>query len=170
MKAALVAAVMLPVLLVVGVIIAAVHAGRTSPVEPLRLGPVPAPMAAGAECATLLHALPTRLGDYPKTEPAQPIPPATRAWRHDDGEPIILRCGVERPLEFNRAAPLQLIDTVQWFEIAGTPASTWYAVDRDVYVALTVPNDSGPTPLQEVSDTITRTLAVRPLAPGPLPN
>ena len=45
--------------------------------------------------------------------------------------------------------------------------STWVSVDRPVYVALTLPNDSGPSPIQTVSDLITRTLPAVPIRPGP---
>ncbi|WP_040780730.1 DUF3515 domain-containing protein [Nocardia pneumoniae] len=167
-------AVALPVVLVVAVLVAAVLA-RRAPVErePLVLGPVPAPAADGPACAALLPALPADLGDFSKSTLVEPAPPATRAWqRTDGGDPIVLRCGLDRPLEFNRASPLQIVNGVQWFEVRDqtAKASTWFAVDRGTYIALTVPDGSGPTPLQEVSDTITATLPAQPIDPGPLPN
>ncbi|MGK8523478.1 DUF3515 domain-containing protein [Nocardia asteroides] len=167
-------AVALPVVLVVAVLVAAVLA-RRAPVErePLVLGPVPAPAAEGPACAALLPALPADLGEFTKSTLVEPAPPATRAWqRADGGVPIVLRCGLDRPLEFDRAAPLQVVNGVQWFEVRDQAAdqSTWFAVDRGTYVALTVPDGSGPTPLQAVSDTITATIPAQPLDPGPLPN
>jgi len=61
---------------------------------------------------------------------------------------------------------------VQWFEVSGADsgidASTWYTVDRPVYVALTVPGGSGPTPLQDASDAISASLPQTPLDPAPL--
>ncbi|MBH0775446.1 DUF3515 domain-containing protein [Nocardia bovistercoris] len=167
-------AVALPVVLIVGLVVAAL-VGRDlrTEREPLALGPVPAPAAAGPACTTLLPALPSDLGDYTKSQLVEPAPPATRAWqRPDGGDAIVLRCGLDRPLEFHRASPLQLVDTVQWFEVRdpAATASTWFAVDRETYIALTVPDGSGPTPLQEVSDTIVANLPQRPLDPGPLPN
>ncbi|WP_441947320.1 DUF3515 domain-containing protein [Nocardia sp. 2TAF39] len=167
-------AVALPVVLVVAVLVAAVLA-RRAPVdrEPLVLGPVPAPAAAGPACTALLPALPADLGEFTKSTLVEPAPPATRAWqRADGGDPIVLRCGLDRPLEFNRASPLQIVNGVQWFEARdqAAKASTWFAVDRETYLALTVPDGSGPTPLQEVSDTITAALPAQPIDPGPLPN
>ncbi|MFI6999658.1 DUF3515 domain-containing protein [Nocardia sp. NPDC050175] len=167
-------AVALPVALVVVVLGIAIFA-RNAPVdrEPLVLGPVPAPAATGAACTNLLPALPTELGDYTKSTLVEPSPPATRAWQHTDGgDPIVLRCGLDRPLEFNRASALQIVNGVQWFEARdqAAKASTWFAVDRETYIALTVPDGSGPTPLQAVSDTITANLPATPLDPGPLPN
>ncbi|RJO74960.1 DUF3515 domain-containing protein [Nocardia panacis] len=167
-------AVALPVVLVVGVLVAAVMARHTSAErEPLVLGPVPAPAAEGPECAALLPALPAEIGEFTKSTLVEPSPPATRAWqRASGGDAIVLRCGLERPLEFNRASALQLVDGVQWFEARdpAAKASTWFAVDRATYIAFTVPDGSGPTPLQEVSDTIAANLQARPLDPGPLPN
>ncbi|WP_063042893.1 DUF3515 domain-containing protein [Nocardia pseudovaccinii] len=167
-------AVALPVVLVVAVLVAAVLALRApTEREPLVLGPVPAPAADGPACAALLPALPVDLGDYSKSTLVEPAPPATRAWqRKDGGDAIVLRCGLERPLEFNRASPLQIVNGVQWFEVrdAAAKASTWFAVDRATYIALTVPDGSGPTPLQGVSDTITANIPAQPIDPGPLPN
>ncbi|MEV5836080.1 DUF3515 domain-containing protein [Nocardia sp. NPDC052112] len=167
-------AVALPVVLIVAVLVAAVLARRApTEREPLVLGPVPAPAADGPACTALLPALPVDLGDYSKSTLVEPAPPATRAWqRKDGGAAIVLRCGLERPLEFNRASPLQIVNGVQWFEVrdATAKASTWFAVDRATYIALTVPDGSGPTPLQGVSDTITANLPAQPIDPGPLPN
>ncbi len=167
-------AVALPVVLVVAVLVAAVLA-RRAPVErePLVLGPVPAPAADGPACAALLPALPAELGEFTKSTLVEPAPPATRAWqRAEGGDAIVLRCGLDRPLEFHRASPLQVVNGVQWFEVRDRTAevSTWFAVDRATYVAFTVPDGSGPTPLQEVSDTITAHLPAQPIDPGPLPN
>ncbi|WP_040791460.1 DUF3515 domain-containing protein [Nocardia paucivorans] len=170
-------AVALPIALVVGVVVAAVIVLRT-PVErePLALGPVPAPAATSPACATLVPAFPAELGDFTESTLVQPVPPATRAWqRPDGGAPIVVRCGLDRPMEFNRASPIQMVNDVQWFEVrdpaaVDTGQSTWYAVDRETYIALTVPDGSGPTPLQVVSDTITAHLPARPIDPGELPN
>ncbi|UGT63762.1 DUF3515 domain-containing protein [Nocardia asteroides] len=168
-------AVALPVMLIVGILVAAFIAAR-APVErePIALGPVPAPQADGPACTALLPALPDDIDDYRRAELVAPAPPGTRAWQRDDPatEPIVLRCGLDRPLEFNRASALQIVNNVQWFEIRDPAAagSTWFAVDRETYLGFTVPDGSGPTPLQAVSDAITATMPERPLDPNPLPN
>ncbi|EUA02588.1 hypothetical protein I546_6123 [Mycobacterium kansasii 732] len=68
-------------------------------------------------------------------------------------------------------APIQIVDRVQWFRVTDeTPSegrSTWYTVDRPVYVALTLPARSGPTPIQELSEVIDRTIAAVPIDPAP---
>ncbi|WP_328397684.1 DUF3515 domain-containing protein [Nocardia sp. NBC_00416] len=167
-------AVALPIALLIGVVVAAVVALR-SPVdrEPLALGPIPAPAATGTACATLIPALPADLGDRTRSTLVDPVPPATVAWQlPEGGEPIVLRCGLDRPLEFDRASTLQIVNGVQWFEVRDDAAATatWFAVDRETYIALTVPDGSGPTSLQAVSDTITAQLPAQPIDPGELPN
>ncbi|QBJ95144.1 DUF3515 domain-containing protein [Rhodococcus sp. ABRD24] len=167
-------AVALPVALVVGVIAAAVIAGRTPALEPVGLGPVQAPAAESTECTALMGSLPDKLGSYTRAELRDPAPPATAAWQQPEGDPVVLRCGLERPPEFDQASALSVVDGVQWFEISGAAqgidASTWYAVDRGVYVALTVPNGSGPTPLQDASSAVAQTLPQQTLDPAPIAN
>ncbi|MGO4205614.1 DUF3515 domain-containing protein, partial [Rhodococcus sp. TAF43] len=127
-----------------------------------------------AECNALMENLPEDMGDYTRAELRDPAPEATAAWQPSEGEPVVLRCGLERPPEFHQASALNVVDGVQWFEISGAAqgidASTWYAVDRGVYVALTVPNGSGPTPLQDASAAISASMPQKPLDPAPVPN
>ncbi|NIL78549.1 MULTISPECIES: DUF3515 domain-containing protein [Rhodococcus] len=167
-------AVALPVALLIGVIVAAVMVSGKSTRPPEALGPVNAPEAESPECTSLLGALPEQLGDYRSAELLDPAPAGARAWApgDDESEPVVLRCGLDRPDGFDVAAPLQVVNDVQWFEVSGADsgidASTWFAVDRAVYVALTVPGGSGPTPLQDASNAITAALPQTPLDPAPL--
>ncbi|MEU2000249.1 DUF3515 domain-containing protein [Rhodococcus sp. NPDC019627] len=167
-------AVALPVALVIGIVVAAVIAGRNPAKSPVSLGPVPAPAAASAECTALMAGLPDALGEYTRAELTPPAPAATAAWQPAEGEPLVLRCGLDRPAEFDQASSLQVINGVQWFEIsgesAGIDASSWFAVDRGIYVGLTVPRGVGPTPLQEMSDAVSKVLPQKPLDPAPVPN
>ncbi|WP_306362560.1 DUF3515 domain-containing protein [Nocardia sp. CC227C] len=168
-------AVALPIALLVGVIVMAVVARQNVTREPLALGSVPAPGADGPACTALLPALPGDIGDYTTSELVEPAPPATKAWQlPEGGEPIVLRCGLDRPLEFHRASPLQVVNGVNWFavrdETSGVTSGTWIAVDRGTYIAVTMPDSAGPTPLQEISNAITDTVPAQPLDPGELPN
>jgi hypothetical protein len=86
---------------------------------------------------------------------------------------VVLRCGLDRPADFVVGSPIQVVDRVQWFEVVAqqqsagdTGRSTWYTVDRPVYVALTLPSGSGPTPIQELSEVIDRTIAAVPINPA----
>ncbi|OBJ01049.1 hypothetical protein A5660_24520 [Mycobacterium alsense] len=176
-RAVLFAAVALAVV-TVGVILA-IAAARHAPPPPVVLPAAPAPHANDAACRALAEALPQRLGDYERAPLAQPPPEGAAAWRAGSGgEPVVLRCGLDRPGEFVVGSPIQVVDRVQWFQVAAGPQSagppsgnagrsTWYAVDRPVYVALTLPSGSGPTPIQELSDVIDRTVAAVPIDPAP---
>lgn len=81
---------------------------------------------------------------------------------------MILRCGLGRPAEFVVGAPIQMVDAVSWFRLQDPDSTriTWVCVDRPVYVAVTLPDGSGPTPIQELSGAIERTMARQPIQPG----
>jgi hypothetical protein len=147
--------------------------------QPVAIVSVPAPQAQSADCRILIDALPDRLGDYRRATPADPAPPGAAAWRASpDGEAVILRCGLDRPAEFVLGSPLQVVDEVSWFQVAeagadedpgaGTGRSTWFAVDRPVYVALTLPAGSGSTPIQEISRLIAKSLPAKAVDPAPV--
>jgi hypothetical protein len=171
--AVLIAAVALAVV-AIGVILA-LAATRQAPPPPVAVPAAPAPHASDGACRSLAGALPQRLGDYQRAALAQPAPEGAAAWRAGSGgEPVVLRCGLDRPAEFVLGSPLQIVDRVQWFEVSAggrsggdAGRSTWYAVDRPVYVALTLPSGSGPTPIQVLSDVIDHTMAAVPINPAP---
>ncbi len=165
------AAVALAVAVIGGIL--AIAALREAP-RPVAVPAVPAPQAESPACRSLAAALPQRLGDYQRVAIAQPAPAGATAWRSaPDGEPVVLRCGLDRPAGFVVGSPIQVVDRVQWFEVSagrqpagGAGASTWCTVDRPVYVTLTLPSGSGPTPIQQLSDVIDHTLAAVPIDPA----
>ncbi|GAA5160404.1 MULTISPECIES: DUF3515 domain-containing protein [Amycolatopsis] len=132
---------------------------------PLALVTVPASQADSPECATLVPALPAQLTSNGTTlnrrEIAEPAPPATVAWGAPDA--IVLRCGIDRPAELTQTSQLRTVSGVQWLPIEGDGTSTWYVVDRNVYVALTVPDSAGTGPLQTISDLVAAKLPAVPL-------
>lgn len=176
-RALLIAATVVAVAAVVVILVLAVLRQDPAQQQPVPVAAVPAPQATSAECSALTAGLPETLGGASRAALADPAPPGAAAWRADTGgEPIILRCGLDRPAEFVAGAPLQGVDDVQWFRVAeaGTEdpgaqqqRSTWYAVDRSVYVALTLPQGSGPTAIQELSAVIAATLPAKPVDPEP---
>jgi hypothetical protein len=147
----------------IGVIVA-IAATRQPRPQPVAIPAITGPQADDPACRTLLEALPQRLGDYQRAQPARPAP-GTAAWRNQ-GEAVVLRCGLPRPAGFVRGSPIQTVDNVQWFEVRQDNASTWYTVDRPVYVALTLPPGSGPTPIQQLSELIDRSMPAVPIRPG----
>ena len=150
-------------------------AGRDAPATaetgPLALVPVDAPDAAGPQCAALLAGLPATLpGDGGALAPrpvADPAPPGARAWAAAP-RPVVLRCGLTRPAELAPDSALLEVNGVRWLQLtdpAPNPEVVSYvAVDRPVYVVLTLPSDAGSGPLQAVADAVRTTLPATPVA------
>ncbi|MEV8442749.1 DUF3515 domain-containing protein [Actinosynnema sp. NPDC051121] len=169
----LVVALGLTALLVVGVVAAGLFLGSGADdvppahTGPVALVPVPAPKAGSDECKALLGALPAQLVSngvtMPRRELAAPAPAGALAWGDERHEPLVLRCGLDRPGDLTPTSGLRVISDVQWLEVAEGGSATWYVVDRPVYVALTVPSDAGTGPLQDISTTIRDTLAKGPV-------
>ena len=163
-RAALIAALVVAVG-TIGVILGiAATRDHTSPVV---VAAVPAPQAQDPACQKLTEALPQRLGDYTRAQLAQPAPVGAAAWQPaGTGDPVVLRCGLDRPADFVVGSPIQVVDRVQWFEVSQDQRSTWYTVDRAVYLALTLPQGSGPTPIQQLSELIDRIMPAHPIDPS----
>jgi hypothetical protein len=163
-----IAAVAVAVAAIVAVLAIAVLRQSPAQDEPVPIATVPAPKADGPDCTALMAALPEQLGDYRRAPAADPAPPGAAAWRAEaQTEPVILRCGLDRPLDFVVGAPVQVVEPVQWFELTDADRSTWFAVDRPVYIALTLPSGSGPTPIQDISKAIAQTMPATPVDPAP---
>lgn len=130
------------------------------PTGPLALVPVDAPDAGAPACTALVEALPDALPSNGKQLKrlaiAKPAPPASAAWAGDRGEPVVLRCGLGKPAEYEPTAQLRVVDKVNWLPVEGEGATTWYTVDRPVYIALTIPEDAGTGVVQELSETIAK--------------
>ncbi|PXY27058.1 DUF3515 domain-containing protein [Prauserella muralis] len=171
-RALIIAAAVLAVALAAAVAVLGLlsSSGEDSPDEPgpLPLVSIPAPQADSRTCAALIDAAPAELESagrqLQRRELAKPAPPATLAWGLDN--PVVLRCGLDRPPELTRTSSLRQINGVRWLEVPGEGSSTWYVVDRPVYAALTVPADAGTGPLQQISDTVAATLKQTPLRFG----
>lgn len=137
---------------------------------PLAVAAVPAPAADSPQCAALLAALPDRLQSgstqLDRRPLAEPVPPGTAAWGAQ--RPAVLRCGLDRPAELTRTAALLQINGVRWLQLRDQAAevTSWVAVDRAVYVVLTLADPTGTGPLQDVSSAITATLPAQPVQPG----
>jgi hypothetical protein len=168
-RGALIAALAVAATAVVGLLVVAALRQTPPRPAPVAIAAAPAPDADGDTCRTLMVALPDGLGDYHRAAAAEPVPAGAAAWQAGaDRDPVILRCGLERPDDFVVSSPLQAVDDVNWFRIGGEGRTTWVTVDRPVYVALTLPDGSGPTPIQLISGAVAKAMpAVRP-NPGPV--
>lgn len=129
---------------------------------PLAVPATPAPGASGRYCTDLFKQLPDDLG----AEARRTLivdEPGVAAW----GDPaIILRCGLPDPAELTCSANLTTFTdaggvSTQWLRIAAGSSVTYLAVDRPVRVAVTVPDSAGITPVQDLADSIARSLPAR---------
>lgn len=135
---------------------------RTNRQGPLALPPVVAPKATTPECSAVLAALPNELvvqgHPLPRRPLAQPAPPATVAWGDPQHDPVIVRCGLQHPPELQPTSPLADISGVNWLDRPTAGAISWVAVDRPVFVELTMPADAGTGPVQDLSAILGKTL------------
>lgn len=173
----IVLAAVLGVLLVAGVIALRVYGGAAPSGDnnrhnnnhgPIAVSAVSAPKAGSPECAKLARKLPKSMPSgkqrITRRSLAKPAPKATAAWAAT-GDPTILRCGLQKPAKLKPTSELSMVSKVQWLQVKGHGRSTYYAVDRAVYVSLTVPDSAGTGPLQDISKTIRATLPQRPVHP-----
>ncbi|MGH3907773.1 MAG: DUF3515 domain-containing protein [Pseudonocardiaceae bacterium] len=164
-------ALTLPVALIVGVLVAAAVVRSQRP-GPLPLATVAAPAADSPDCARLLAALPQELdgdGDQSmhRRQVAAPAPASAPAGTAAWGEPpVVLRCGLGRPGALTVTSRLLDVSGVQFLalpasEVPDTGAGSWVAVDRPVYVVVTLPPEAGSGPLQQIAGVISQTLPGR---------
>ena len=112
-RALLIAAIAIAVGAIVAVLAVAVLRQAPAQEDPVPIATVPAPQADSPECTALMAALPEQLGDYRRAPAADPAPAGAAAWRAESvTEPVILRCGLDRPLDFVAGAPTQVVEPV----------------------------------------------------------
>ncbi len=115
-RALMIAAIVVAVGAVIAILVVAALREQPAKDQPVAIASVPAPKADSTECRALAEVLPDQLGDFRRAPAADPAPPGAAAWRaSEDGEPVVLRCGVERPAEFVVGSPVQVVDAVLGF-------------------------------------------------------
>jgi hypothetical protein len=72
------------------------------------------------------------------TEPASPL---TAAW---GDPPIVLRCGVDRPAEYEPTSMLGTYDGVDWLPVETADGYVFYATGRAAWIEVTVPSAYAP--------------------------
>lgn len=124
----------------------------------------PVTAAAQQSCPALMSRLPLRLGDEDsrRVESASPF---AYAWGQP---PVVLICGVDRPAALDPTSGLIQINGVQWFvDTSSADKVVWTAVDRPVYVRVTVSADTDSAPVTALSDVLASALPAQPVATGP---
>ncbi len=130
---------------------------------PLPVEVPPVTPEAEASCPALMEQLPLELAG----EPSRPVDSDSLnayAW----GEPpIVLVCGVERPAALEPTSPLIQISGVNWLVDTTDPDRiVWTAVDRPVYVQVTVSADTDSAPVTALAPVINDTLPLQPVDAG----
>ncbi|MEY7974601.1 DUF3515 domain-containing protein, partial [Saccharomonospora xinjiangensis] len=119
--AAVLASALAVTVAVLGLVFAPDGSGRDTPGDaqrkasgPLPLVSVPAPDGDSPHCTKLIEAAPRELESsgekLTRRELAEPAPPATGAW---GGDPVVLRCGLDRPPELTRSSVLRGLGAVR---------------------------------------------------------
>ncbi|MDO5668984.1 MAG: DUF3515 domain-containing protein [Corynebacterium sp.] len=123
--------------------------------------PFPAPLSQLASgdtdvCGDLLTALPETVAtDYQRIYVPEDH---TVAWTADGREPIVLRCGVAPPENYEPGIQLNQVNDIVWFEdtvlASGTTAGTWFALGRETDIAVSTPQDVSSEVLVQLGDVI----------------
>lgn len=125
-------------------------AGAVSTLPVVASQPNPAPLsqlAAGdvGDCGPLMAALPESVADgYSRIDVPETT---TAAWAAIGREPVVIRCGVAPPANYEAGARLTQVDDIPWFEDTtlanGTTSSTWFALGRSTDIAVSAPQEVG---------------------------
>jgi hypothetical protein len=129
-----------------------------SALAPITVAAPPANPATAPSCTKLLTALPVQLGDLvPRIVHPTPDSPFVVAW----GDPaVVLRCGVDRPsaLKPGSADLVIGVNGVFWLPVHQSKATVWTAVDRAVYIEVSVPQSYRQPPLAPLADAVAKVL------------
>ena len=126
---------------------------------PVEVSAPPKTAEADRYCPDFVAALPITL-DGLHSRPAHSTSPWVGAW----GDPAVtFRCGVPRPAGLEPTSPLQVVNDVQWYYQQRGDSVVFTAVDRPVYVELTVPSRYAGGPLSDITRAISASLPARPL-------
>ncbi|MEJ5928232.1 DUF3515 domain-containing protein [Corynebacterium sp. H128] len=115
-----------------------------------------APQANNEQCLALRHSLPAELGEgYTRDTNA---PADIAVWTKPGQEPIVIRCGVTDPEGYTPGAQLNQVDQVTWFQDTtlanGTTSGAYFALGRDIVVAMSMPTGAGNTAIVTLSKAI----------------
>jgi hypothetical protein len=130
---------------------------------PLPVEVPPVTPEADEYCRPFMEQLPLELAGE-QSRPVDSDSPYAYAW----GEPpVVLVCGVERPAALEPTSPLIQVNGVNWLVDTSDPDSiVWTAVDRPVYVQVTVSADTDSAPVTALGPVINDALPVQPIDAG----
>lgn len=109
---------------------------RTLPILDVET-PLVTPEVEGA-CTALITSLPLNLDGQP-SRPVRSTLPTAYAWGAD---PTVLRCGVPRPPGYLIGVSTLAISGVEWFFQTSAAGTIYTAVDRGIYIEVSVPSSA----------------------------
>jgi hypothetical protein len=125
-----------------------------TPLPPVPVAAPPASAGAARSCPAFLAALPLELTGL-AARPVDSPSPFVAAW----GEPpVLLRCGVTRPRGFVVGAQTFVVNGVTWYPEPHGNRTVWTAVDRPVYIEVSVPSGYASGPVAALSRVVAKTL------------
>ncbi|HEV7189054.1 MAG TPA: DUF3515 domain-containing protein [Blastococcus sp.] len=146
---------------------AQVSGGTSTPREDLPVLPVAVPPVtpeADASCPALMKTVPLELAGK-QSRRVKSDSPYAYAW---GDPPVVLICGVGRPKGYVAGAALIQINGVSWYVDTSNPDTTvWTAVDRPVYVQMSLPSSVDSAPVTALTPQIAAALPYREPQPGP---
>lgn len=132
----------LAVLLVLGVLFGARFVSEQAGRQPVQISELPGTNSDHPECAPLLAKLPDEIAGLHRAELAEPVPAGAAAWISGQEDELTLRCGVNLPFQYSALSGIQEFSGTKWLQVvdptAGDSLETWYSVDREPKVALTL--------------------------------
>ncbi|WP_342319644.1 DUF3515 domain-containing protein [Corynebacterium mayonis] len=136
------------------------------PQQQLPLAPAPLSQLAsgsGEHCDDFLAALPQHLAEGFERTTAND--PQTVVWVAAGREPLVVRCAVADPDNYEMGIQLYQVNEVTWFEDTtlanGTTSSTWFALGRATNIAASLPQAEGNEAVTRLSEVIAQTVPLR---------
>ncbi|APT84641.1 hypothetical protein CAQU_05680 [Corynebacterium aquilae DSM 44791] len=123
--------------------------------------------AVAAQCSAFAKALPASVGDgYKRLDEAAVraagAPEGAVVYTAEGVEPVVVRCGVGFPVEYQPGARLDDVNSVPWLTSAelknGSTAGVFYGLGFDATVAVSTPRSVGGTAVTSVSDAMVKNL------------
>ncbi|MCW2529989.1 MAG: hypothetical protein JWM76_4849 [Pseudonocardiales bacterium] len=100
--------------------------------------PIQLPDASSTLCTAMVAGLPVSLGPLAPRTVKPPVGPFVAAW----GDPsVVMRCGVARPKDLyaGSSAQVYVVNAVGWLQTKTATNDVFVAIDRAVYIEVTIP-------------------------------
>lgn len=115
---------------------------------PVAVTPLQSPDADSQECKDFIASVPQKFMGLKRAEVAAPVPPGIAAWAKSSNENVVVRCGVDMPLQYTAFSETVDVDGQNWLQVKdmtpGSELTTWYATGFSPAVAVTTFDDSRP--------------------------